>query len=359
MNGMRQLTWEIGGEFHWPGLPQRPLLTWPEPHVWFALGRQVVIEIWRKHSREGAGTTLWVPDYFCPVIRCSWELAGIDVRSYSDNPILACPNWDTMRPAPGDLVLAVNYFGVREGKAWQEWYKEQECIILIEDHTHDPFSSWAVNSEADYVFVSVRKTFPVPDGGLLWSPKKKHALAQRPLRKNWTGSALKFAAMVLKKKYLYSFLGMTPVKSAFRRLQVRGEKVLSESEGLSLSPWSCFFLEPGFPKRWRYRREENVRRFLELTTNAKDFEALFTSWPEGHCPFNAVLVFPFGELRDRYRDQLISQDVYAQIHWILDPDTAPYALDLSRRILTIPLDQRYGPEDVDRIASMLMTLQPY
>ena len=72
-----------------------------------------------------------------------------------------------------------------------------------------------------------------------------------------------------------------------------------------------------------------------------------------------MLVFPFGELRDRYRDQLISQDVYAQIHWILDPDTAPYALDLSRRILTIPLDQRYGPEDVDRIASMLMTLRPY
>jgi hypothetical protein len=52
--------------------------------------------------------------------------------------------------------------GWEERRAASEW-------LLVEDHSHDPFSPWAVGSSADYAFCSLRKTLPVPDGGLLWS----------------------------------------------------------------------------------------------------------------------------------------------------------------------------------------------
>ena len=69
-------------------------------------------------------------------------------------------------------MLAVNFFGIRKGKAWQDWLSQHKDIILIEDHTHDPFSTWAQQSTAHYAMASLRKTLPIPDGAILWSPQK-------------------------------------------------------------------------------------------------------------------------------------------------------------------------------------------
>ena len=71
--------------------------------------------------------------------------------------------------AKNDVVLAVNYFGVRAGEPWQQWREKHACVLL-EDHSHDPVSGWAQSSRADYAFSSLRKTMPVPDGAILWSP---------------------------------------------------------------------------------------------------------------------------------------------------------------------------------------------
>jgi hypothetical protein len=343
--------WEMGGEFHWSGLPDGPRIPWPQPRTWFALGHAAGLAIWHQHSSRSPKTSLWVPDYFCPEVMGAWREAGVRVRYYSDDPRWPYPDWDSLSPNSADLVLAVNYFGVRTGSAWQAWHRGHKDIVLMEDHSHDPLSDWVLNSKADYAFASLRKTFFAPDGAFLWSPRG-HPLPPEPRNRNWSGSALKLAAMIWKSEYLAGCEQGPVVKDTFRGFQVEGEKMLFKGRDSSISPWSRALLEAGCPIRWRQQREGNVRLFLELVGGENGIEPLFVDWPAEHCPFNAVLIFSSHKHREVVRSGLIAANVYPSIHWMPMPDASTRSLDLSRRILTIPLDQRYGSQDVHCLASI-------
>jgi hypothetical protein len=96
----------------------------------------------------------------------------IEIAVYADDPCRPEPDWSTLQPANDDVVLAVNYFGIRSGEPWRRWHEKRSCFLL-EDHSHDPVSGWALHSRADYAFSSLRKRMPVPDGAILWSPKRE------------------------------------------------------------------------------------------------------------------------------------------------------------------------------------------
>lgn len=343
---------EIGGEFHWDGLPKGPFLPWPESYLFLSLGRDAVLALRKRRKDEILAKTLFIPDYFCPEVSKYWKDNGITIQQYEDDPRWPHPNWNTLTPARGDCVLAVNYFGVRDGSIWQDWYKSNPQISLIEDHSHDPLSVWAKTSNADYCFASIRKIFPAPDGAILWSPRR-HSLPPEPENQNWSGSALKLAGMIWKKEYFGSKETNLLLKDSFRKFQVEGEKLLSESKGLSISPWSHNLLLNGFPENWRIKREENVRLLLELLKESTNVKSLFSDWPLGHCPFNVVLVFKTNEGREIFRSRIISKGIFTPVHWVLDLDKDGHAFDLSSCILTIPVDHRYSAADMHFIADTI------
>src|ERR671922_295368 len=104
--------------------------------------------------------------------------------------------------------------------------------VVVEDHSHDPFSPWALGSEASYAFSSLRKTLPIPDGGILWSPRGLD-LPPQP-RGSADGSELKLAAMLVKGRYLAE--GGDGLKKRFRRLQLEGEEALARAPVAAASP---------------------------------------------------------------------------------------------------------------------------
>lgn len=342
--------YEIGSEFHWTGLPDGTYLPWPEPKVWFQSGRNVVVALWKYLSPNGK-VVLHLPGYFCREVTDYWRRKGISIRSYLDYPTMDNPDWGTLETRRGDFVLAVNFFGLRDGKEWDSWKAAHENVILLEDHTHDPFSVWASNSKADYAFASIRKLFPVPDGAFIWSPCG-HRLPAEPTFNGWEGSALKFAGMVLKTEYLK---GETwPAKEAFRDLQTDGEHSLGKNDSGSLSPWSRTLLERGYPLRWRERRLNNLNRLLSYLGQKSSMRPLFTRALGQSCPFNAIFMFDSHNAREKTRSLLIQNKVYPAIHWDQGHDCEKGCLDISKRILTIPADQRYGETDIDFIASILL-----
>jgi hypothetical protein len=342
--------WEVGSEFHWLGMPRGPFLTWPEPCVMLASGREALLNAWRALPDRTA-KFLFVPDYFCAEVVSWWEQRGVPTKCYTDGPHREAPDWNSLAVSPGDMVLAVNYFGVREGRMWDSWRSANDRILFVEDHSHDPLSTWALNSAADYAFASLRKTFPAPDGAILWSPVDL-PLPAPSSSGNWRGSALKLAAMVLKKDYLGG--GGEPTKKAFREFQKEGEKAIIESQNESVSPWSRYLLSLGYPTEWRDRREKNITLLLTLLEAHPVIKPLFTRWPAHHCPFNAVLMFPSNAKRAESRQRLMDAGVYPAVHWELGRASAPDSLDVSERILTIPADQRYGEEEMKRVASLLL-----
>ena len=126
-------------------------------------GRDALLRILKLENFSDT-QTLWIPEYFCPsVVRILRKVAN--VKFYFDSPIEQSPNFETLTPAENDAVLIVNFFGWRNFQLWQDWQNSQtKKLIFIEDHSHAPFSNWAMNTQVDYSFASLRKTLPLPDG---------------------------------------------------------------------------------------------------------------------------------------------------------------------------------------------------
>jgi hypothetical protein len=347
---------EIGSEFHWMDWPESGSIAWQEPNTFYSLGRDAVHGVWKILGASRGIGRLFVPDYFCHEVSRSWIARGIQVRSYFDNPSLAHPRWDDLSDAgPEDLILAVNYFGIRSQEPWIDWRAAHPEPLLLEDHSHDPGSPWALGSQADFAFASVRKVLPLPEGAVLWSPRGHELPTPRGMQLH-AGSALKLAAMMLKGSYLEGSPDPAETKERFRGLQAEGERRLAAQQLGEPAPWARDLMTRGYPSRWRQRRELNVRRVLELVDDQTPAEALFRSWPDGHCPLTAVLMFPSLEMRQLARRRLIESDVYPTVLWTMDQPVQPENDTLADRLLCLPADQRYGPSDMERIRDVLTSV---
>jgi hypothetical protein len=162
--------------------------------------------------------------------------------------------------------------------------------------------------------------------------------------------------MVNKRDYLVAGQNDQLMYEWIREAQTRGDQILSEEPPSLISPWSYEYLRRGMSKRWRNQRAVNVRLFIQLSKNLFTDKAsprlAFTDWPEGHCPFNPLLVFHDQQARNCCQQHLVASHVYAPIHWPNQPRTTP--TDSSElHLLTIPLDARCSTEDVRHVVEVL------
>src|SRR5438105_9613464 len=284
--------WEVGSMFHWDDNLTPPFWTLPTPSRFYLLCRHAIADLCASRANR---PVLWLPTFLCPEIAHFCRKVAI-LREYRDDCRWPEPDWCSLRPGDGDMVLAVNYFGVRGAEPWRDWSTRNPGSVLIEDHTQDPLSSWAINSLADYAVCSLRKTLPVPDGAMLWSPSGR-SLPPIPHQGCWQGSFVKLGAMLYKKQYLEGTVPAS-IKSRYREWQLVGEQQLSETEISTMSPVAEAILSRGIPKSWRECRMQNARILLSQLSLLKVAQPVFTSWPEGHAPFDVPLVFPSQSERD-------------------------------------------------------------
>ena len=94
-------------------------------------------------------------------------------------------------------------------------------------------------------------------------------------------------------------------------------------------------------------------------SNHDALSALLPCVPEtdgANAPLGCVIVLQDEVLRERVRHALMAERIYPAVHWQL-PATVPARFAeshaLSRRILTLPCDQRYDHNDMERVANVL------
>jgi len=297
-------------------------------------------------------TTLWVPSYFCQTVLRDLEPEGIAVRAYGDSPLDGEREPIRIENESRGAILTLNPFGLRS--RMRPLDIDRSRMSVIEDHTHDPWSPLVQSSIADYCIASLRKTIPIPDGGILWSPQLlARPSPPLPTEERTGASAEKLAGMALKHLYL---TGRVAEKTTFRELVLSGEERIASGE-VSGMPFITRTLLTGFnAAEWRKRRSENYRVLIDALGGLPNLKPLSPSSADA-VPFGAVLVLPSARCRTDLRQRLIESNVYPALLWSMESPAIdgirPADLDLSRRSLFLHCDGRYGPKDMTRLAKIV------
>ena len=209
-------------------------------------------------------------------------------------------------------------------------------------------ASWAVQSRADYAIASLRKTLPLPDGGIVWSPRDLEVPPELDMTAHHAWAvAQRLSAMILKRHYLQ---GDDISKQDFRDVGLEGERMMASGPNTGISAFSRARLPTLPTERWRSRRAENLAEFRDALGATPGIRLL-------EVPFSAMLVFDDAAIRTTVRQALIAHDIYPSVLWPMDHQAVegiPHAhVEASRRLLSLHVDHRYGTDDMRRAAAIL------
>ncbi len=223
-----------------------------ESYELWASGRDAlrsVEGIFKKFKR------IFLPNYICPALPIFLKNYA-EICEYEDSPFLREPKFLKHKPKSGDMVFAINYFGVSSGDFWKNFKEQNAEIFLAEDHTFAPFGTWAKNSCADLSFASLRKFLPIPDGAYLRLKNlSARKTAQRP-----TQNLPSFAAQILVGMNVKTLLENEPSRKYF----MRGEEMLFRKSGAErISEYSFEILKNFNLKKYMRENSENIESFFE------------------------------------------------------------------------------------------------
>ena len=308
-----------------------------KPHLFLATGRSAFTLL----ARVLHPPTVWLPSYLCGVIMGAFPVHLIRARFYSVDERLrvADPDW-LEEVQTGDMVVFIDYFGFNQ---WSEsgaearkrgaWIVEDACQAMLNerfcDHSH-------------YVIFSPRKFVGVPDGGIVLAQGDARLPEQSrpPAPAQWSIEA--FAACLLRGEF-DRHGGDRRWFELFRKTGREGP-----AEPYRMSELSQLLLEHviDFGEVGR-RRRENFRRLAMALPEL----AMFVELPGEVVP----LGFPVRLAeRDKVRRALFAEQIYPPVHWPLDgvvPKTFSASHALAEQILTLPCDQRYGEDDMERMVA--------
>lgn len=343
---------EFGSDFHFinsDGAHSNTIESFQPRANFYADGRLALIHLFRSQKWK----RLWLPEYFCYDVIASLKETGIDIRFYADFPgfrgdsqtLEAIQKNGAFRQ--DDAILRVNYFGMRS-------YRSSDRLsvaAIVEDHTHDLIGGWALNSHADWCLASLRKTLPIPEGGMLWSPKGLK-LPEKPksLEANEKIAETRWEAMRLKTKYL---AGNNVEKASFRTGFVETEEFFDHAPVCALDKQTQVFLR-GFDIRdWYNKKRENWEKLRDIK-----IDSVKVMVPENmSCyPFSLVLLFEDLEERDRVRKALIANQIYPAVLWNVPSPTEGEIFQVSRGMLSIHCDARYNADDIQKLRTILESL---
>jgi dTDP-4-amino-4,6-dideoxygalactose transaminase len=244
----------------------------------------------------------------------------------------------------GDIVVLIDYFGfpadsicAAAAKQRGAWILEDACQALL---------STGMDQLSDFVLFSPRKFLGVPDGGIL-SIRPRGLLGDVKLESSPADWWLKaFLTVVLRREFdihgsnrlWFKLYQETETQSPI------GAYAMSELSRLLLMHSIDY-------------RETARKRIVNYQELARTLHAvsLFPNLPPGVVP----LGFPIRvEKRDMIREMLFEHEIYPPVHWPiaeLVPKSYQDSHRLAANIMTLPCDQRYGTQDMQRMADLVLS----
>ena len=312
--------------------------------VYFANGRHAIFTVVKVCGYR----RLWIPIYFCHEVINSIRKAGIEVVFYDDYPLQKYDD-DIVRNLPyreNDALLRLNYFG------WRKWRDNSDIPVpVIEDHTHDLIGNWAVNSNADWCLASLRKSLPLPEGGILWSSKGYVVKQLVSTAENDICTEERLRGMMMKRDYLS---GKKVEKNAFRSVYLSTEDQIGKLNISGISQVCLEMLRSFDIKKWDTDKKRNWEYLAHIEKISEEISMIEDNL--ACTPFSIVLEMSSEKRCAEVRKKLIENDVYPAILWSLPENCVNFcqAFSFSKRMLSIHCDGRYALEDMEELSCLLL-----
>ena len=334
---------EFGSDFHFCTIfssDKENILAEKEAH-YFANGRQALQHLLMSNKWE----RIWMPTYFCYSIIEAVRQTGIKIAFYDDSPLSDDENLiSNIKFDSNDVLLRMNYFGLR---AWRD--NANIPVPVIEDHSHDLCGEWVEKSNADWITASVRKTLPVPEGGVLWSPQK-HIIPNMPKStlENDLLTYKRLSAMLMKTLYLsQNKIG----KDEFRKLYVDTENDFENLSVCAIEDFCKTLIETFDIRGWYQQKKENWKSLSDI--ESENFKILYPENISKCNPFSLILQFDSTQQRDIFKDRLIQKQIYPAVLWTIPQEQPKEIVNIGQTLLSVHCDARYDSEDIVELKKQL------
>ena len=317
----------IGGEFTIPHSMMEH--THEVTTTMFASGRSALRGIVRAIRKNHLIETMCVPNYICDSVTQALQREQVPYNFYE----VGLDMYPKELPV-GDVVLLVNYFGMIDVRAWVARIKSADPnTIVIVDNVQNYYGEDV--PEADYLFNSLRKWFPLPDGAEVVSHANSVQCPLPEEENHFVG--YKIAGNLLK-----NYTSDVPESIALQLLESGEERIDSADSIIGASVFSIANRDRLDYQQIRKQRQENAA-YIHTRLQELNIQHI---WNQGATPlFVPVLL---AHHRDEVRRKMFAQQIFTPIHWPWIGNAINGVNDLYKMELSLICDQRYDIEDMTR-----------
>lgn len=332
--------------------------------VFTASGREAIelALISLEREKPGIKKCCLMPGYMCDSVFLPFQHRGWELIFYSVDRDLLSYGEELFRLAlehdPG-LILIHPYYGTDTCRELRVHLRalRKSGICVMEDVTQAYYLKEG-GKDADFVVGSLRKWYAIPDGGFVATDIP---LAEDVLEEGEAYAQERLVPLTEKWKYLHdeTFAQMSEEerqerKKTFLEKNRALEEALDRCCGIRrMSRLSQSILAKTDEAAAAAKRAENDNHLYEKVMERKGLRPILPK-KDGKAP----LYFPvYAREREELQRFLRERDIYAPVLWPLGVENRNALMGdedyIYRHMLALPVDQRYGPEEMERIGEVL------
>lgn len=333
----------IGGEFpiSFTDLLKAPSLSRVDDGTYhYASGRAALYQI-LKYLKEQLGIAkVLLPDYLCDTILVSIRKLELAYEFFPLNDKMELDSVAFRQIyQKNTAVLLINYFGLQDLSEQVAFVRNiDKNAIIIEDDVQAYYEFKKPLGDVDFKYTSLRKTFAIPDGGLV---KTKHPLPV--IDKPNTFGQYKAAAALMKSIKEGNFDDRVFLDIS----KIGGSKIDDELDcGMSLISARLYVSVDD--EDVKNRRQANAKYLVERLSE-KGIQLLLPI-AEGKVPLFVPIIL---DNRDIVRKAMFQREIFCPVHWPLEGMPVKKGKEMTEHELSLIVDQRYDVKDMEEIIKML------